>query len=268
MTGVEIPTTQQAPHTRESLAAELTALGVRAGDVLLTHSSLSALGWVCGGAVAVVQALRDALGDAGTLVVPTQTGDNTDPRHWANPPVPESWWPAVRAHTPAFDPATTPSRRMGQIAEAVRTWPGAVRSNHPQTSFAAVGPAAGELMADHDLACRLGERSPLAALERRRARVLLLGAGFESCTAFHLAEYRVPTPDVVSYGAAVDTATGRAWVTFEDVRSESDDFTLLGASYVSARPTIVGRVGQATCRLFPLADAVAFAVGWLPGHRR
>lgn len=59
--------------TRGTLAAGLRELGVRTGDTLLAHSSLSALGWVCGGPVAVVRALLDVLGPDGTLVVPTQT---------------------------------------------------------------------------------------------------------------------------------------------------------------------------------------------------
>jgi aminoglycoside 3-N-acetyltransferase len=40
---------------------------------------------VAGGTQAVVQALLDVLGPAGTLVVPTHTPDNTDPADWRNP---------------------------------------------------------------------------------------------------------------------------------------------------------------------------------------
>ena len=81
---------------------------------------------VVGGAQAVVQALLDVLGPDGTLVVPTQTGDNSDPADWTNPPVPRSWWPVIREQTPGFDKSRTQSRWMGVIAETVRTWPGAV----------------------------------------------------------------------------------------------------------------------------------------------
>ena len=148
------------PRTRASLAGDLRRLGLESGDIVLVHSSLSSLGWVCGGAVAVVRALLDTVGPGGTAVVPTQTGDNSDPKHWQHPPVPRSWWPVIREHMPAFDPAVTPSRGMGVIPEVVRTWPGAVRSDHPHTSFAAVGPAAAELMAGHRLDSELGEESP------------------------------------------------------------------------------------------------------------
>src|SRR3954462_14269762 len=62
---------ESPPVTARSLAADLRALGVPAGGLVLTHSSLSALGWVAGGPEAVVAALLAALGPDGTLVVPS-----------------------------------------------------------------------------------------------------------------------------------------------------------------------------------------------------
>ncbi len=110
---VETVAASERPRTRESLAGELAAFGLRRGNVLLVHSSLSALGWVCGGAVAVVQALLDALGPDGTLVVPTHTGGNSDPVVWSDPAVPREWWPDIRAHMPAYDVRITPSSGVG-----------------------------------------------------------------------------------------------------------------------------------------------------------
>ena len=257
-------------HTREELAEELRALGVRRSEVLLVHTSVKALGWIPGGPMAVVQALLDAVGDTGTLVVPTQTATNSEPSEWAHPPVPEAWWPVIRAGTPGFDPARTPSEHMGRLPEVVRTWPGAVRSSHPQTSFAALGPLAEETVAVHDLDSQCGERSPLAALERLGARVLLLGADFGSCTAFHLAEYRVPgSAGTTTHGAAVLTADGgREWVTFEDLDLDEDDFDRIGEHLVSTGTVATGKVGEAECHLVDLATAVAVAVQWMAEHRR
>jgi aminoglycoside 3-N-acetyltransferase len=255
------------PQTRASVGKDLSTLGLSAGDTVLVHSSLRSLGWVCGGAVAVVQALLDVLGPTGTLIVPTQTTGNSDPKHWSRPPVPESWWPIIREHMPAYEASVTPSVGLGAITEMVRTWPGAVRSGHPHTSFAAVGANADVLMAGHELTCQLGERSPLAALERAEAKVLLLGVGFGSCTAFHLAEYRIPNPPMFEFGTAMHTAHGRRWITWVDVATNSDDFTDLGAAYEQASAVTVGKVGEADCRLFPVRDAVAFAVWWLAEHR-
>ena len=61
------------PATVESLQTDLRALGVRPGMVVLVHSSLSAMGWVCGGSVAVVIALQEVLGSTGTLVMPAHS---------------------------------------------------------------------------------------------------------------------------------------------------------------------------------------------------
>ncbi|MFD3628203.1 aminoglycoside N(3)-acetyltransferase [Streptomyces sp. NPDC058698] len=248
--------------TRDSLTAQLRELGVRPGGILLAHSSLSALGWVNGGQVTVVRALLDALGPHGTLVVPTQTGDLSDPALWRAPPVPEPWWETVRATMPAYDPLTTPSRGVGVIPETVRTWPGALRSGHPQTSFAAVGPRAAEIVAGHAPDCRLGERSPLATLERLAARVLLLGVGYDACTGFHLAEYRVPAPRVEVGRPGPD-----GWETVTEVSITSEGFEELGHDFERDRPVVRGTVGAAVARLFPLADAVAYAETWLPVHR-
>ncbi|WP_330340753.1 aminoglycoside N(3)-acetyltransferase [Streptomyces sp. NBC_00557] len=234
--------------TRDSLAAQLRQLGVEPGEILLVHSSLRALGWVNGGAVAVVQGLLDVLGPAGTLVVPTQSADLSDPALWSRPPVPPQWWDRIRATMPPYDPLITPSRGVGVIPETVRTWPGALRSAHPHTSFAALGPHV---------------RSPLAKLEKLGARALLLGAGYDACTSFHLAEYRIPAP-LVPVGRP---APGGGWQTVTEVSISSDRFDELGHDFERDRPVVRGKAGAADVRLFPVADAVAYAERWLPLHR-
>ncbi len=256
------------PRTRPGLAADLRALGVRAGSVLLVHSSLSALGWVCGGPVAVIQALLDALGPDGTLVVPAHSGGNSDPANWQHPPVPRSWWQVIRDTTPAYDPAVTPTRSVGVIPELARTWPGALRSNHPATSFAAIGPAAAEIVRDHRLDEGFGEESPLGRIYALGGDVLLLGVGHDSNSSMHLAEARVPGSPQIAYGAAVAGPDGgQRWVTWVDVDYDADDFDRLGADFDAAVGPTIGTVGSARCTLTRQRAVVDFAEDWLRTHR-
>jgi aminoglycoside 3-N-acetyltransferase len=272
MTGEQrsIQATERAggrPVTVSSLAADLRALGVRAGSVLLAHASVSALGWVCGGAQAVVLALREALGPEGTLVVPTHSNGNSDPAEWRNPPVPEAWWPEIRAQMPAYDAAVTPSL-LGALTNVVRTCPGALRSGHPHYSFAALGPRAEEITAGHELASGLGERSPLARVHDLDGDVLLLGAAHDSNTSMHLAEYRVAWLRRAPSGAAVATPGGREWVTWEDAVLDEGDFGTLGEAFDATGAVRIGRTGLAESRLMRQRELVAFAVAWMDEHRR
>lgn len=158
---------------------------------------------------------------------------------------------------------------MGAVPAQVRTWPGARRSTHPQTSFAALGARAEEVVAVHDITSQCGERSPLATLERIGAKVLLLGAGFGSCTAFHLAEYRVDGSPVTTHSAAVLTVGGgREWVTFQDLDLDEDDFDRIGAHLLTTGAVAQGKVGDADCHLFDLATCVETARVWMAEHRR
>jgi aminoglycoside 3-N-acetyltransferase len=259
---------QLAPHTVQSLGLELAALGLTAGDTVLLHSSAHSLGFVAGGVQAVVQALLDVLGPAGTLVVPTHTPDNTDPADWLNPPVPESWWPVIRSEAPGFDPSRTPSRWMGVIAETVRTWPGAVRSDHPNVSFAAVGAQALSVTGEHQLDDSLGEHSPLGAVYRLDGKVLLLGCGHDSNTSLHLAEWRQKSAPRGVKGASVRRPDGAAeWISWTDVVDNTDDFEQIGAAFEVAVGLSVGPVGDAEARLMPQRALVDFAADWMDEHR-
>lgn len=57
------------------------------GDTVLVHSSLSSFGFVIGAEVALYEALKEAVGKNGTIVVASQSADNTDPTNWLNPAV-------------------------------------------------------------------------------------------------------------------------------------------------------------------------------------
>jgi aminoglycoside 3-N-acetyltransferase len=255
---------------RESLSRDLRSLGVVPGQTLLVHASLRRIGRVSGGADDVVAALREVLGRDATLVVPTSTADNSDTSRLYRARTEGMSPDEVRRYRDTMSPFTPerPSVGMGRIAECVRTTPGSVRSQHPQTSFAALGPRARMLMTGHRLDCHLGESSPLGRLYEVGASVLLMGVGYEACTCFHLAEYRyLPLPPQQVYRCVIAEEGQRKWWSYEDVALDDRDFAALGTAFDQTRHVVRGYVGQAECRLVPLAVAVDFATEWLQQHR-
>ena len=254
----EIIENTTTPSTRQSLVADLENLGVANGDTLLVHSSLSAIGWVCGGAKTLIEALLDSVAPSGTVVMPTFSPDLSNPAHWENPPIPEAWWPTVRCNMPGYNPSTTPTFGMGRVPELFRTWPGALRSAHPTLSFAALGPKAHELLEPHPIDFGLGERSPVARLYNQDARVLFIGCGFNTCTCFHLAEYRAgiaPGRD----SAPIQRGPITEWVEFQDIDFDTSDFEPIGKLVQRETKVQQSTIGMAVGKLFSLRAAVDIA---------
>ncbi len=110
----------ERPATVASLVADLRSLEVTAGMTVMVHSSLSRLGYVAGGAQAVVNALLEGVGTDGTIMMPTHSGDLSDPALWSNAPVAAAWWDTLHREMPAFDVRLTPTRGMGAIVECFR----------------------------------------------------------------------------------------------------------------------------------------------------
>lgn len=255
---------QPGPFTEASLRRDLVKVGVEDGMVVVVHSSLSSLGWVSGGAQAVVLALQSAIGPTGTLVVPTHSTHLSEPSAWRNPPVPDvSWLSAVRDSMPAYDPYLTPTRQMGAVVETFLLQRDVHRSAHPQYSFAARGNAAEEITAGHELANGLGH-GPLEAVYERDGWVLLLGVTHANNTSLHLAEFRSGMRQRTSRSAPVFVDGHRTWVTFDDFEVDDDVFDALGEAF--ARDTGLERtgvVGRATARLMPQRALVDYGVEWL-----
>ncbi|MFF2484606.1 aminoglycoside N(3)-acetyltransferase [Paenibacillus sp. NPDC058071] len=263
----EIINRTAVPITVSSMMRDMRYLGMQEDDNVLVHSSLSSLGWVCGGAQAVIQALLNSIGVGGTVIMPAQSGDWSDPREWENPPVPSEWINTIYDEMPAFDALITPTRGMGRIAELFRLFPGTFRSQHPQVSFCSNGKYAEHVTCDHPLTPQFGVDSPLGKLYDIGAKVLLLGVGFDSCTSFHLAEAKLTNMPTKRMGTAMMKDGERVWEWFTDFAYDSSDFTMIGERFEAESNLQRGKIGNADCVLFDLKEAVDFASKYLEKHR-
>ena len=171
--------------TRTQLVADLRKLGVKTGMDLMVHTSLSKIGPVEGGADTVVDALLEAVGRSGTLLMPSFN-------HRA-------------AHV--YNRLTTPTTN-GAVPDAFWRRPEAVRSEHATHAVAALGPRAEQYCTSHLEAGCWAPESPIGQLVHGDGWVLALGTTHWTTTAYHVAEMSVPCGCIDPFGAihrVVDT---------------------------------------------------------------
>ena len=240
------------------------------GMTLAVHSSLGSIGYVVGGAMAVILALEDVLGEEGTLAMPSHTGDLSDPAEWESPSVPAIWHQLIRDHMPPFLPDLSPTWEMGTIAELFRNQQGTQRSQHPQVSWAARGKHARLITAGHSLDMGQGESSPLGHLYDLAAEVLLLGVDFSVNTSFHLAEYRCKSAHdrVCQIGFPLEFEGKVSWEVYADVFHSDQDFSEIGSAFAAEDDSVHGAtIGSAVSQLFSQRRAVDYAVTWMDANR-
>jgi|JI10StandDraft_1071094.scaffolds.fasta_scaffold382259_3 aminoglycoside 3-N-acetyltransferase len=230
-----------------TLADELRAVGLAPGATVMVHASLRRLGPVPGRAAGVLDALRDAVGPAGTLVM-VLGADADDP----------------------FDALQTPVdiEDMGVLAEVFRTHSGVEVSDHALARYAAWGPGAPALLRDPVLHDYHGPGSVLERLVGADGQVLRLGADIDTLTLTHYAEYRAKLP----YKRRVTRRVLRADIGEQSIESLDDDDGIVGdgayferilEDYLVASHARAGRVGQCTAELIDAAHFVDFAAHWL-----
>lgn len=248
----------------------LEEIGVKSGQAMMVHTSLSSIGFVCGGAQIVIEALIEAVGEEGTIMMPTQTWKNLDPStgvHWEEP---EEWWQTIRDNWPAYDKNITPTNTMGAVAEMFRQWPGALRSDHPARSVAAYGKHANYLTKDHDLSNIFGEESPVGKLYELDGYVLLIGVDYDKNTSIHLADVRAnyPSKHNVNESSAILVDGKRVWKTYETLFVDGEDFVEIGEAFEKEYPVKKVTLGNATLRFMKQRDLVDFAVKWIEENRK
>jgi len=224
--------------TKEIIINGLKKLGLKQGDSVLVHSSLSKFGCVDGGADTVIDAVLGAVGKEGTMLVPTLTG--SEKLSAENPPV--------------FNVRDT-ACWTGKIPETFRKRAAAIRSLHPTHSVTAIGAKAKYFTDDHEKCITpCGQNSPYHKLARAGGYVLLLGVGLDCCTLFHTAE-EFADVDYVCQKQLVTATT----VDYKGIEhkikikihkyGDERDFVKIEPMLIDKKILVKGKVGNADGRL-------------------
>lgn len=227
--------------SREHVADQLRALGVREGSVLLVHTSFRAVRPVEGGPTGLIEALRAVLGPRGTLVIPSWSGCDDE----------------------AFDPASTPANAdLSVVADTFWRLPGVVRSNHLQ-AFAAAGPHARSITADPLPLPPHIPASPVGRVHDFDGQVLLLGVGHDANTTLHLAELIADVPYRVPRYCTVRRDGQLVRINYAENDHCCARFALADDWLRASKLQSEGQVGHAHARLARSRDIVAAALDHL-----
>ena len=161
--------------THQQLLSDFIKIGIKDGDHLLVHSSLSKIGYVENGPSDVINSLIDAIGDKGNLLMPSSPNAFLQLNYIQS--------------IDCFDVCNSPSA-LGIISEKFRSMEGVLRSEHPTEPVCCYGPLAKEYTKDH-----FGEitpytkKSPFYKLAQNNGKILYLGVTLDNAgTSLHLLE--------------------------------------------------------------------------------
>ena len=223
--------------TKSQLIQQLGALGVEAGGVLLVHAAFSRIAPLDDGPRGLIEALQAALGEQGTLVMPSMADDDDTP----------------------FDRRTMPCRGVGVLADTFWRMPGVMRSDSPH-AFAAVGPQAARITLRHPVDVPHGLESPPGRVYELDGQVLLLGVGHDADTTIHVAEniagvrYRQP-----KHATVMEEGRPRRYE-YGETDHCCENFRLLDSWLETRGQQRRGRVGHGEARRARSRDVVAAAL--------
>lgn len=261
--------------TSEAISDDLRRLGVLPGDTLMVHASLRAIGPVAGGADQVIDALHQAVGADGTLLMILGTESDWD---WVNER-PEAEREVLLAGAPPFDSVDAPVfHEVGYLAEAFRKRPGTLVTDNPSGRFGASGYRALELLAEAPWDDYYGPGSPLDRFCHVGGRILRMGANLDTTTVLHFAEYRANLPHKrrVRRHYRCQGAHGPETRVVECLDDEhgivdwpgEDYFAVILRDYLATGRAKRGLIGRASSELIEAGDLVDFGTDWMNARFR
>ncbi len=235
-------------YKKEDLLRDLRALGIKKGDTLMVHSSVRSVGALENRADTIIDALMEAVGEEGLLLMPDHTWAQMGPNH------------------PVFDPATEPSC-VGVLPDVLRQRENVYRSLHPTHSVVAWGKDAKEyILGEENSKTPCPREGCWGRLIDRKAKILFLGCPLSKNTYIHSVEEWADVPlrfteNPVPF--SIVTHDERGTISVEVYRHFnakcphiSENFVKLREPFELVGAMIEGKVGDAHCYL---GDAAGMA---------
>lgn len=233
--------------TEDDVLKALTDVGVESGDTIYVASSLTVLGYSRTIVDDCINALLEAVGPNGTVLVPT--------------------FNFGFCHGESYDPATTPSK-TGVLTEAFRKRPGARRTIHPPFHSVAVIGKQADLIAGIRSPSSFGKESVFHWLYKQDAKCVLLGCSYrDGAVHFHWLEelFQVPYRYWKQFRGLVKTEVGfeeNAYYMFArrlDIDSDwSGNVNTLGAEFENSGFVREAKIGYGRVKSFTLSDFYNF----------
>lgn len=255
-------------HTRESIAAQLKQLGLKANDLVMLHASMRSIGYVLGGPDQVHLAIMDVLTKNGTLAM--YVACDREYEAVGRNKLTSQEEKFILEHCPAFDPATARARRdHGILAEYFRSWPGVKSSSNPGARMCALGGKADEILANHPLNFGYGPDSPLDKIYQQNGKILLLGSDLDAITILHYAEHIAPIKEkrIENYEVPLLKEGKRIWTDVQEYNTSTGIcawpdrfFEKIMLEYCKANLVFPGLIGNANSFLVDAKPLVDFAV--------
>ena len=256
-------------HTRAGLTRDLRALGIAAGDVVMSHASLRAIGPVAGGPDEVHLAIKDAITPAGTLLMYASCPRYYDEVGRGNLTAEQET--EVLEKLPPFDAELARSAQdNGALVELFRTWPGSRVNNHV-ARFVAWGKHTEFLFSEQPWDFAFGRGSALERFTELDGKILLLGSDHDAVTYLHYPEHIADFPDkrIARFKVPVLVEGNRVWRDMAEVNTSSagahanwpeNFFARIVDGYLAESGISGGKVGNARSHLLPARDFLAYAI--------
>jgi|SRR5579872_1466538 len=176
-----------AMYSKQELANDFCKLGIKAGDTVMLHASVRAVGEVAGGPDAIHLALKSALTPEGTLMMYASCPQYCDEVGRGNLTANQEH--ELLEKLPAFDPVTARAARdNGALVELFRTYPGS-RVNSHMARFVFWGKQTDWLMSTQPWNYALGKNSALERFLHLDGKIVLLGSDRDAVTFLHYVEH-------------------------------------------------------------------------------